>query len=456
MSEMNNSRKKCMQTQNATKRNKQKQKGSSRNQTMASFNPNMMDMEAQNLLDELVELRASGEFQFELNDWWSNFPRYIKLRSKKDPASRHTYSPPNFVSPFNDPALIEKLRNDRRTCDWLNDPKYMTLIKELQQDPAVFDEKFVDREVQNQLFTTLRVVLFGKEGFASSRKPSVPIPPGSGIFPPDLISLWIEILFHAERNRFQNADEVKEAGNAAYKKQEFDEALKHYVMAKEIFPFDMTFLLNIGAVYLQTKKYTACIGACLEAVEVGRENNAANDLMSKAFMRVGRSFKQLGDYQCAKLYYEKALAEASSPEVVSLLAEVEKILDGGTLETPVSPVKSRPTKGASELGCESFQKGNYAKAAEQFTEAIGKAEDPILYRNRAACYLKLLNLDLALKDCSKCLELSPCNAQAVLLKARILQKQASTAFEKALELDKSVLGPFIGYDKVSIQSSLSV
>ncbi|CAL8144591.1 unnamed protein product [Orchesella dallaii] len=389
MSEMNNSRKKCMQTQNATKRNKQKQKGSSRNQTMASFNPNMMDMEAQNLLDELVELRASGEFQFELNDWWSNFPRYIKLRSKKDPASRHTYSPPNFVSPFNDPALIEKLRNDRRTCDWLNDPKYMTLIKELQQDPAVFDEKFVDREVQNQLFTTLRVVLFGKEGFASSRKPSVPIPPGSGIFPPDLISLWIEILFHAERNRFQNADEVKEAGNAAYKKQEFDEALKHYVMAKEIFPFDMTFLLNIGAVYLQTKKYTACIGACLEAVEV----------------------------------------------------------DGGTLETPVSPVKSRPTKGASELGCESFQKGNYAKAAEQFTEAIGKAEDPILYRNRAACYLKLLNLDLALKDCSKCLELSPCNAQAVLLKARILQKQASTAFEKALELDKSVLGPFIGYDK---------
>ncbi|ODM95125.1 Stress-induced-phosphoprotein 1 [Orchesella cincta] len=422
----------------SAKRNKQKKKDESNNQ--ANFNLNLTPTVKQ-ILERKLELTNSGEFEFELFNWWSNFPRYIKLSIQKDPSCRQLYSPPNFLTPFNDPALFEKLKKDRRTRDWLKDQRYMTLIKELQGDPAVFDEKFYDLEVQQQLFTTLRVMLLGKEGYASV---DTTPPPGAGILPPDLISMWVVVLFYAEAKRFEESEEEKDAGNAAYKNLDFAKALEHYHLARSIFPFDMTYLLNIGAVYLQTSRYADAIGACLEAVEVGRENGVTGTPLAKAFMRIGRSFKELEDYQCAKVYFEKSLAAASSPEVASLLAEVEKILNGGK---PHIQRESKQVERFDVLGNQLYRKGEYAKAVQQYTKAIGKSEDPILYRNRATCYIKLLDLDLALKDCSKCLELSPNDAQSVLLKARILQKQGSTAFEKALELDKSVLGPFLGYDK---------
>lgn len=240
----------------------------------------------------------------------------------------------------------------------------------------------------------------------------------------------------------------KEAGNAAYKKKDFSVALEHYSKAIEHDPTDISFYTNIAAVYFEQKDYRKCIEQCEKSIEVGRENRADYKLIAKAFCRMGNSYKRLGEHKQAKANYEKSLSEHRTPEVKTLLSDVEKIIKEEERRAFIDPVKAEEEK---EKGNEFFKKGDFSSAMKHYSEAIARnPDDPKLYSNRAACYTKLAAFDLGLKDCDMCLKLDEKFIKGWIRKGKILQgmqdpSQALAAYQKAMEIDSTNAEAIEGY-----------
>jgi len=66
--------------------------------------------------------------------------------------------------------------------------------------------------------------------------------------------------------------EEKEKGTEAYKKKDFETALRHYSKAIEIEPEDMVHPLNRAAVYLETGKNDECVKDCMTPLTLDVEN----------------------------------------------------------------------------------------------------------------------------------------------------------------------------------------
>ena len=74
-----------------------------------------------------------------------------------------------------------------------------------------------------------------------------------------------------KRAKKAEAVKEKEAGNEAYKKKDFETALRHYNRALELDDTDISFLTNRAAVYFEQKDFERCMEDCDRALERGRE-----------------------------------------------------------------------------------------------------------------------------------------------------------------------------------------
>ncbi|EDW03991.1 stress-induced-phosphoprotein 1 [Drosophila grimshawi] len=262
----------------------------------------------------------------------------------------------------------------------------------------------------------------------------------------------VEDMSEEERKKYY-ANQEKELGNAAYKKKDFETALKHYNAAIEHDPTDITFHNNIAAVYFERKEYDACIKQCERGIEVGRENRADFKLIAKSMARIGNTYRKLENYKQAKFYYEKAMSEHRTPEIKTSLSQVEVKIKEEERRAYIDPVKAEEEK---EKGNEYFKKGDYSTAVKHYSEAIKRnPDDPKLYSNRAAGYTKLAAFDLGLKDCDTCIKLDEKFIKGYIRKGKILQgmqqtSKASSAYQKALELDANNAEAIEGYRQCSM------
>lgn len=255
------------------------------------------------------------------------------------------------------------------------------------------------------------------------------------------------IYFFSSQNKEQ-AKREKELGNEAYKKKDFENAIKHYNKAIELDPTDITFYNNLAAVFFERKEYEKCIAECEKGIEIGRENRADYKLISKALTRIGNAHRKMNDFKAAKTYYEKALSEHRTPEVKTLLSEVERLFREQERKNYINPELAEQEKN---LGNDLFRKGDFSEALKHYSEAIKRnPDDAKLYSNRAACYTKLAAFDLGLRDCETCVKLDEKFIKGWIRMGKILQgmqqpSKALNAYQKALEIDPQNAEALDGY-----------
>ncbi|XP_060071130.1 stress-induced-phosphoprotein 1-like [Ylistrum balloti] len=349
-------------------------------------------------------------------------------------------------NPFSGPDVMAKLEANPKTREYLKQPDYKMMIELLRQNPNSL-QNFQDPRIITTLGVLMGFDLEARMGDMDTSDDAKHDPKSSASpqGPSKMDDNASQSNSKSKTSEQNSADSSaaqalaeKEAGNAAYKSRKFEEALMHYDAAIELDPTNISFRTNSAAVHFEQKDYDKCIAVCEEAVNVGRENRVDYTMIAKALARIGKAYLKKEDDSNALRYFQKSLAEHRTPDVAKSIQEIEKRIKERERLAFIDPEKSLEAKA---LGNQFFQKGDYPTAKKHYDEAIKRnPEDAKIYSNRAACYTKLMEFSLALKDAEMCIKLDPTFVKGYLRKGGVLQamkefSKAATAYQKALEVD---------------------
>ncbi|KAJ0265761.1 Hsp70-Hsp90 organizing protein 2 [Hirschfeldia incana] len=357
--------------------------------------------------DEAVEAYSKG---LEID------PSNEALKSGLADASRSRAAPPNpFGDAFKGPEMWAKLTADPSTRGFLKQPDFVNMMQEIQRNPSSLNLYLKDQRVMQSLGVLLNVQFrtqAGDEAEAAGENEEDEMVVNEPVVErkrepepePEVVSEERE-----KKERKEKALKEKEMGNAAYKKKDFETAIKHYSAAMEIDDEDISFITNRAAVHLEMGKYDECIKDCDKAVERGRELRSDYKMVAKALTRKGTALGKMAkvskDYEPVIETYQKALTEHRNPDTLKRLNEAERAKKELEQQEYFDPAIGDEER---EKGNQFFKEQKYPDAVRHYTEAIKRnPKDPRAYSNRAACYTKLGAMPEGLKDAEKCIELDP-------------------------------------------------
>ncbi|GLT47206.1 hypothetical protein SLA2020_209170 [Shorea laevis] len=332
--------------------------------------------------------------------------------------SRAATAPNPFGDAFHGPEMWAKLTADPTTRLFLQQPDFVKAMQDIQKNPNKLNEYLKDQRVMQALGVLLNVKFKAHPGSSEDTDmPEAETPPPQPAKEdrkrpepepePELMELSEEEKEKKERK--EKAQKEKEAGNAAYKKKDFETAISHYSKAMEFDDEDISYLTNRAAVYLEMGKYEECIKDCDQAVERGRELRSDFKMIARALTRKGTALVKMAkcskDYEPAIETFQKALTEHRNPDTLKRLNDAERAKKELEQQEYFDPHVADEER---EKGNEYFKEQDYPEAIKHYTEAIRRnPKDPKAYSNRAACYTKLGALPEGLKDAEKCIELDP-------------------------------------------------
>jgi len=206
-------------------------------------------------------------------------------------------------------------------------------------------------------------------------------------------------------------------------------AITHYQTAADLEPTNMVYLNNLAAAYFGLKKFDECIATCKKAVEIGKEHRADFKDLARAYARMGNALVKLDDLEGALVQYENSLMEHRDPQVQLKQKDTQRLIDKRAAEAYLDPAKAEEQR---LKGNDFFKQGKWVEAIKEYSEGLKR--DPnnhLIYSNRGATYIKVMDMGSALRDCEKCIELKPEFPRAYARKAtvEILCKQVHKAKE---------------------------
>lgn len=350
---------------------------------------------------------------------------------------------------FNDPNLIEKLKNNPKTSDLMKDPQLVAKLLQYRSNPqALSQDLFTDTRLMTIMAALMGIDLNMGDLNSSNSMPKTDETPASTN---ESASEKVEPLIepkdeetkkeepkegHPEAEAMEidekgsqiEAEEEKAEGNKLYKARKFDEAIEHYEKAWELHK-DITYLNNRAAAEYEKGDYETAIATLTSAAEQGREMRADYKIIAKSFARIGNAYIKLNDYKRAIEYYQKSLTEHRNADVLNKLRNAEKELKKQELEAYVDPEKAEE---ARLQGKEYFTKADWPNAVKAYTEMIKRApQDAKGYSNRAAALAKLMSFPEAIADCNRAIEKDPNFVRAYIRKAtaQIAVKEFAAAVE---------------------------
>jgi len=210
----------------------------------------------------------------------------------------------------------------------------------------------------------------------------------------------------------------------------------------------MVYLLNSAAVYMEEKNFDKCRETCQKAVDVGRENRADFKMIAKAQARVGTSYEKQQDMENAMIWYNKSLSEFRDKAILDKVKKLKKKADEAKRKAYFDNDKFIESK---QEGNNCFKSGNFPDGIKHYNECLKRKDDQdksnfedlaVIYCNRAACYTKLMEFNLAVSDCEKAIKFNPNFIKGYLRKGTALEAmkkhgEAKRAFEQALEKDST-------------------
>ncbi|KAK3158587.1 hypothetical protein QOZ80_2AG0139090 [Eleusine coracana subsp. coracana] len=333
------------------------------------------------------------------------------------PPRRGPSGPDGIGKMFQGPELWTKIASDPSTRSFLEQPDFMQMLREVQRNPSSLNMYINDPRMMQVLSLMLNINLQRPEASEPSQSSPPPQPQQTQPPPetkarepePEPEPMDVTDDEKERKERKAAAQKEKEAGNAAYKKKDFETAIQHYSKAMELGDEDISYLTNRAAVYIEMGKYDECIKDCDKAVERGRELRADFKMISRALTRKGTALAKLAkcskDFDVAIETFQKALTEHRNPDTLKKLNEAERAKKELEQQEYYDPKLADEER---EKGNEMFKEQKYPEAIKHYTEALRRnPKDPRVYSNRAACYTKLGAMPEGLKDAEKCLELDP-------------------------------------------------
>eukprot|EP01133_Synstelium_polycarpum_P015856 gene15856-18842_t len=309
------------------------------------------------------------------------------------------------------PEAMVKLAMDPRTRDFVNQPDFMFMLQDMQKNPSNMTKYFADKRISAALSVILGFDMSTMGDMADMEDtpmPQVPRaePPKPAEPPKKAAPVVVEV---------SEGQKARESGNAAYKAKDFERAISEYDRAYSLDDKDILSLNNKAAVFLEQQRLDECIALCQKAIERCHEIRADYKIKSKVLTRLGNAYMKQDNLVEALRAYNSAIVEDKNAETMANLNRAEKLKKERDEKSYINPELSAAAKAQ---GNEHFKKGEFPEAIKAFEEAIRRnPSDHTIYSNRSACYAKLGEYLLAIKDADKVIEMAPTFIKGYIRKA---------------------------------------